>query len=353
MNNEYSDSILTIDLAAIAENYKILQKQAPNSEAAAVVKANAYGLGVEKIAPVLWDAGCRKFFVANLDEAVQLRSVLPEAFVAVFHGIRKGQGSIFKDKNLVPVLNSPEQIEVWQKSNKGGNCILHFDTGMTRLGLSERDAENFDFSQLNIEYVMSHLACADDKGHELNREQLNKIIKINRIFPKIKVSLCNSYGAFLGGEYHFDLIRPGMALYGVNPVPERNNPMKSVVKVIAKILQIHKIDSNRAVGYGASYNLKTGVVTATIPVGYADGYLRYLGNKGFCAIDGVKVPVIGRVSMDLITLDVTKISGIKAGDEVEIIGDTIKVDDVAEKAATIGYEILTSLGQRYKRIYVK
>lgn len=348
MTNPYADSTLKISLSAIADNYRLLNKTGGKS--AAVVKANAYGLGVEKVAPAIAKAGCSDFFVANLDEAIELRGILPKSAIYVFHGIHKGQEKIFREYKLIPVLNSMEQVKLCTAGKLSG--VLHFDTGMNRLGMSQKDAEYIaENVRLDIKYIMSHLACADVKGDPKNKEQLAAIKKISQLFPKIPVSFANSSGIFLGNGYHFDMVRPGSALYGVNPKPWTKNPMKPVVLLSGKILQIREIDTAQTVGYGASCKLPAGSKIAVLPVGYADGYLRSLGNKAFCAIGGKKVPLVGRVSMDLITIDVSKIKDIKAGSEVELIGNNMPVDDVAEKAGTIGYEILTSLGSRYKRVY--
>jgi alanine racemase len=353
--NKFADSILTINLSAIANNYKLLQ--ARGAEAAAVVKANAYGLGVEPVALALKKSGCTKFFVANLDEAINLRSILADEFIGVFHGVRAGQAVEFSQYDLTPVLNDIQQVKLWQqhaeKQQKKLPAVIHFDTGMNRLGLSQNDiklaadaAKSFD-----LKYIMSHLACADIAEHPQNHEQLAKLQLITSEFPGIRTSFANSSGIFLGDGYLFDLTRPGSALYGVNPVSAQPNPMLPVVKLTSKILQIRVIDSSQSVGYGASCMLPVGAKIATVPVGYADGYLRYLSNKGFCAINGQKVPIVGRISMDLITLDVSGIEHLEVGAEVEIIGETIKVDDLAAWADTIGYEILTSLGDRYLRVY--
>ncbi len=399
---KHADTTLNINLSAIADNYQKLCAKFKGGEVAAVVKADAYGLGVSKVLPSLKKAGCTKFFVANLDEALAVLSSLPrvrgrvgvgaESLCAspppnlppqavggtkgllpqavggsrggecfVFHGIRKGQEKIFRENKLIPCLNSKEQFEIWSKYAKKIGvrlpAVLHIDTGMNRLGVSYGEfaefAENADFTMLDIKYVMSHLASADEKDSSKNPEQLERMRKVQAVFPKVPVSFVNSYGVFLGKEYHFDLARPGMALYGANPTPDCKNPMKNVVGLNAKILQIRSLQKFESVGYGATIRMKKGSRIATIPVGYADGYLRSLSNKGFCYFEKHKIPLVGRVSMDLIMLDVTNIpeNKIKVGDEIEIIGNNVSVDDVANCAGTISYEVLTSLGQRYKRVY--
>ena len=336
--NNYADSILTINLSAIKDNYMHLKSRLNESDSrtklASVVKANAYGLGAINIAPILKEAGCEDFFVANLDEAISLRKIIDTANIYVFHGIQKNQENIFVENNITPVINNLHQLNIWQNATKKRNerlkTILHFDSGMNRLGMSLEDAQKIIeqkiTNDLDIKYIMSHLACADEKEHKQNQEQLDYFKQICRLLPKIKASFANSSGIFLGRDYHFDMARSGCALYGVNPTPALENPMKQVISLRSRILDIHVIDSRRAVGYGAACILPKGSKIATLPIGYADGFLRSLSNKGFCFVSGRKVPIIGRVSMDLITIDVSGVENINIGDEVEIIGDNILLD---------------------------
>lgn len=355
MSFSYADTILEISLSALAENYRLLNQKSGSAQCGAVVKANAYALGVEKIAPVLWEEGCRLFYVAMLDEAVQLRQLVPEAEIYVFHGIHQGQGEVFIEHRLSPVLNTSEQIEYWRTLNKpqSVSSAIHVDTGMNRLGITlkqwQRLASNIE--GLNVAWLMSHLACADT-DHPLNKVQIERFTLASSYAPQLKCSLANSYGVFKGGAYHFDGVRPGCALYGVNPTPHAENPMKQVVTLKSKILQIRLIDTAQTVGYGATCMVPAGSRLAILPLGYADGYLRYLGNQGYCVYEGQHLPVVGRVSMDLIAVDISKINGVLSeGDALEILGKNVTVDDVADKADTIGYEILTSLGHRYRRTY--
>jgi alanine racemase len=357
--NKFSDSTLTINLSAIANNYALLRDRASGSKTAAVVKAGAYGLGVDKVAPALFTAGCRDFFVANLDEAIELRKILPDVFIGVFHGVSAAQEEEFVEYGLTPVLNSIYQVKLWKqhadKQFKKLDCMIHIDTGMNRLGMSFSDAESAAemFGSFNVKFIMSHLASADTPDDIKNIKQLEKISLIKRRFPQIPISFANSSGVFIGDDYLFDMVRPGSAIYGVNPTPYAKNPMLPVIKLTSRILQIRVIDTAETVGYGASCRLPAGSKIATLPIGYADGYIRSLGNKGYCAIDGQLVPIVGRVSMDLITVDVTSIKErkLQIGNEVELIGKTIKIDDLAGWAGTIGYEILTGLGSRYLRHY--
>ncbi len=347
MTSQYSDSTLYINLAAVRDNYLLLKSKAKGAETAAVVKANGYGLGVKEIAGTLKKAGCKKFFVATLDEALELKDSCfrrnDGVEILAFNGIRKGQEKIFCENKIIPVLNTLEEAKLWGKNGNNLPACLHVDTGMNRLGLGLKEAENFE-SKINIKYLMSHLACADQPDHPKNAEQLKAFRNIEKFFPNAKKSLANSAGIVLGKGYHFDLVRPGIALYaGAN----------TVVTLKAKIIQIRKIDRPTTVGYGATANVAKGTIIATLPVGYADGYLRVLGNTGHCFIGGVKVPVIGRVSMDLLTLDVTKVKNPHVGMEVELIGKHLSVDEIAGQAETISYEILTRLGSRFDRIYLE
>lgn len=359
MKNQYASSKLTVNLKAVRENYHILKSKCnPTCNVSAVVKADAYGLGAEEVATALTQEGCNSFFVAHLDEAIQLRRVLPHITIYVFHGVLPGQEEAFAEYKIIPVLNSLYQVNLWQqhalKKQKKIPCILHFDTGMNRLGLRIGEIERIADKNFDIKYIMSHLACADDKSNPVNFDQLQELKQISLNFEGIKLSIANSGGVFLGEDYHLGMVRPGMAIYGVNPIGNFPNPMNNVVTLTSEILQIHNIEKDGAVGYGGDYKVNKGKRIATISIGYADGYLRSLSNKGICAIDGIIVPIVGRVSMDLVTLDVTEIpeKKLQEASEVELIGKNIPVDVVAEKAGTIGYEVLTSLGSRYRREYI-
>lgn len=364
MKNQYSTTILTVDLAAIRENYRILQKICgSNCKISGVVKANAYGLGIEPVAKTLAGEGCDEFFVANLDEALTLRKILPDITIFVLHGIMPGEEEAFEYNKITPVLNSIQHINLLlQRSVLIGYklpCAIHFNTGMNRLGFDSISGKKFlldnDIIQkLDVKYITSHLACSDEANNPMNKQQLVEFQNITKDFEGERLSFANSGAVFLGNEYHFNMARCGLALYGGNPNNSSINPMKNVVKLTSKMLQIHQIDRDGTVGYGASHKVTAGTKTATIAIGYADGYLRSLSNSGICAVDGIIVPIIGRVSMDLVILDVTNVpdSKLEVGREVELIGENIPVETVALKAGTISYEILTSLGPRYKRVYI-
>lgn len=361
-----SQSVLTVDLAAIAGNYRDLKSRVASSGAscAAVIKADAYGLGATKVAPVLAAAGCNAFYVAQLGEAVAVRAALPKdcgADIFVLSGLFPGEAKVFRDRNLTPVLNDLGQIELWSKeAQKTGTtlgAVVHFDTGMSRLGLSPDETDRLAaatgrLSRLAIRHWLSHLACADEPDHPLNREQLTRIKAIAGRLPKAPVSFANSSGIFLGPEYHFDQCRPGCALYGINPLPGQPNPMRQVARLDAKVLQIRTIDRPQSVGYGATHRATGPTRVATIAVGYADGWLRSLSSRGFAIYNGVKVPFLGRVSMDLITIDATAVPQLQPGGFVELMGETLTSDHVADIAGTIGYEVLTRLGGRFHRRYI-
>ncbi len=353
---------LIIDLDAVIRNYRLLRAKAPNAACAAVVKADAYGLGAAHVAPALAAAGCKIFFVAHLGEALDLRPRLPGATICVFNGFSPGAEGEFIENDLVPVLNSLEAARSWTKAAKTAGrlpALLHTDTGMSRLGLDERELGRIAddpglLSGLDISWFMSHLAVADEPNHPLNSRQLECFGAARARLPAMKASLANSSGIFLGSSFHFDLLRPGAALYGVNPIPVQPNPMEPVVSLQAPILQLREIDSPRSVGYGATHSVTKQTKIATIAVGYADGYLRSLSNRGRCYVGRHELPVIGRVSMDLLTLDASALPAklARPGTMIEVISKQHPVDAVAEDAGTIAYEILTGLGARYTRSYL-
>lgn len=356
-------TILTIDLDAVVANYRLLSQSAAGAECAGVVKADGYGLGAVPVVRALVAAGCKIFFVAHLGEALAIRAAAPRATIAVLNGAAPGAEAEFAEHGLLAVLNSLEAVAAWtaQGSEDGTRlpAILHIDTGMSRLGLSDTELDRVAddptlLDGIDIKWLMSHLAVAEEPDHPLNAEQHARFEAARRRLPAAPASLANSSGIFLGADYHYDLVRPGAALYGVNPQPSAANAMKHAVRLEAPILQVRSIDSPRTVGYGATHKVTGATKIATIPVGYADGYLRSLSSRGHGFLGDCKVPLVGRVSMDLITLDVTGVPDAVAhpGAMVEMISERYPVDAIAADASTIGYEILTSLGARYARRYV-
>ena len=350
-------AVLEIDLGAVVGNWRLLAGKAAPAQCAAVVKADGYGLGAAPVGTVLHKAGCRLFFVASLDEGITLRTTLgagPE--IAILNGPLPDTAAEFGGHDLIPVLNDPGQIEEWTKASpKGATAILHIDTGMSRLGLSGREFEALMAEPPAIAWraVMSHLACADEAYHALNETQRSRFAEVRSRLPEVPASLVASSGVFLGSEYHFDLVRPGAALYGVNPQPGTPNPMRPVVRLTAKILQIREIDGGESVGYGAVHVMVGPGRLATVAVGYADGWLRSFSHRGCGRIAGQRVPLVGRVSMDLASFDVTAVDPalLRPGATIELLGDDYGVDEAAADAGTIGYEILTGLGHRYHRVY--
>jgi alanine racemase len=356
-------AVLTIDLDTVAQNYRDLCARAGRARVAGVVKADAYGLGMGRVAPVLAAAGCQTFFVAHLDEAIQLRQRLPDVEIAALNGLMPGTEEHYRAYGVMPVLNDPGQIEAWRREGAAHGALpamLHVDTGMARLGLTARDVEwlaedRSRLAGLKLAYVMSHLACADEPGHPLNEAQLAAFQRaLQRLAIAAPVSLANSAGIFLGPNYHFDLVRPGIAVYGGRPVMGQPNPMRACVRLEARILQVRSVDRPMTVGYGATHKVMPGAKLATISVGYADGFLRAQSNRGSAMVGGTRAPMVGRVSMDLIVLDVSAApeAALAPGQLVDLIGPERTVDDVADAAGTISYEILTDLGRRYHRRYV-
>lgn len=349
---------LVVDVAAIVANWRRLAARASPAETAAVVKADAYGLGVDPVARGLAAAGCRTFFVARLDEGIGLRALLADARIFVLDGVGPGEADTFLEHALVPVLNHPAQLGRWRRRaerlGRPLDAALHLDTGMTRLGFPPTEAESLDLDELaglRLVLVMSHMACADEPDHPLNVRQLERFRRLRGRFPAVPASLAASSAIFLGKDWHFELVRPGVALYGVNPVPGRPNPMRPVVTLRAPVLQVQEIREPCTVGYGATRELRPGTRVATLAVGYADGILRAASNRGRAVFEGLELPFLGRVSMDLLTVDASGVpeGRIGEGAMVEVISGPDGVDRLAEAAGTIGYEVLTRLGRRCER----
>lgn len=352
--------ILTIDLPAIQENYRLITRQlGPACRAAAMVKADAYGLSAAMVAPALERAGCTLFFVASLQEALSLRHHTQQP-IAVLHGCGPDEKAAFTQSSFIPVLNTLEQVALWDADD--GPFFLHIDTGMNRLGLSIEDVPAFLQTGKKPDVVMSHFACADEPNHPNTEAQYESFRSIIDLFHAADqqplFSLANSAGIFCDTRYHYDLVRPGMGLYGLNPTPAQPNPMQPIVSLKTPIIQIRHAYQGETVGYGADYTLPHDSVLATLPLGYADGFHRAGRHARFywTAPDGAvyPCPIVGRVSMDLIVVDIGHITMNKPeiSDYLEIIGPSQSVDDLAKSWHTIGYEILTSFGKRYQKIYI-
>jgi alanine racemase len=359
--------LLTIDLAAIEANWRTLASHTLPIECAAVVKADAYGCGLDPVTTRLAKAGCKTFFVANLAEGTRVRAIARDAVIYVLNGVQPHTAQAFADAQLRPVINGPAELAEWDAfvaaSGWRGGAALHVDTGMNRLGLSPDEAvavsarvqtENHGFTLL-----MSHLACAETPSNPMNDRQIRMFRELRILFRGVSSSLANSSGIFLGsGTVHCDLVRPGMALYGCNPTPGKSNPMKPVVELKGRILQVREVKRGDTVGYGGTFTAQRASRIAIVAVGYADGFLRSAAadrNKPAAQVfvAGKRCPLAGRVSMDLIAIDVTDVPDGRArrGDFATLIGGDLGIDELATSLGTIGYEVLTRLGHRFHRVY--
>jgi alanine racemase len=348
---------LRIDLGALAANYRALQRIAGPSEVAGVVKANAYGLGVGAVANCLAAAGCHSFFVSTLAEGLELRALEPGVRVFVLEGTA-GEPGLCRVAGLVPVLNTVAEVREWVAAGGAAPAALQLDTGMARAGLDAGGvaalaADPQLLAALGPALVMTHLACADEPHHPLNRLQIERFAALRAALPPAPTSIGNSAGTLLGPEFRGDLVRPGIALYGGRPLAAGANPMREVVRLEARVLQLREVAAGTTVGYGAGWVAPAAARIATIGAGYADGYPRALGNRGYAFAAGQRLPVVGRVSMDLTTLDVASlpVGALGVGDYVDLLGGGVPLEDAAERAGTISYEILARLSTRLARVY--
>jgi alanine racemase len=358
--------ILEIDLDALAGNYRRLTEVAAGAEVAPAVKADAYGLGLEPVARTLAAAGARRFFVASLTEGLALRRLLPDAACLVLNGPLPGEERDYIAERLVPVLNTLEQVALWTAAARAAGrplpAALHLDSGINRLGLTPAEsarlaAEPGLLEGLAVELVMSHLACSDDAAHAGNAAQLQAFRRAADALPgpvaRAPRSLAASCGIFLGEPYRLQLVRPGYALYGGNPTPGRPNPMRPVVRLQARVLQSRRVDPPAGVGYGATHRVERPARLVTLAIGYADGLFRALSNRGRLVIDGQALPIVGRISMDLTVVDASALPAerLPPGGFAEILGPGQDIDALAAAAGTVGYEVLTALGRRHRRVY--
>jgi len=360
---------LAVDLGALRRNYARLREKAAPAECAAVVKGIGYGVGAIEAAQALNAEGCRTFFVATLGEAdsLALSGTLTDSTIYVLDGLIPGSAGDFAALGVRPVLSGLAEIDEWaafcEARAETLPAALHVDTGMNRLGLKAaeqqvlRDAPE-RLAGVNITMLMTHLACADEPDHPKNAQQRDRFTDFAAALPALPLSLANSAGIFLGPDYHFDLVRPGIALYGGNPFARLQNPMEPVVSLYGRILQIGEAGAGDTVGYGAMRELKRPTRYATVAVGYADGYFRSLSSSdahdgAVASLDGATLPILGRVSMDLIVFDVTDLPEGRArrGGFVELIGPQFNVDAMGKQAGSFAYEVLTRLGPRFQRIY--
>lgn len=365
-SEEEAGGVLSVDLAALAANYRALKKRAGTAHCAAVVKGDAYGIGLKPSVQALTLAGATTFFVALLNEARQLRAVCPTAQIYVLNGLAPGMAGEYRTLRVEPVLGSWPEIEEWDQfahtAPGDSGAAIHIDTGMRRHGISPEDATTLAGRIQTLRFkpslVMSHLACADEPKHPMNAKQISDFRRLRLLFPEVPASLANSAGLLALKESHFELVRPGISLYGGRAVMDAENPMQPVVRLDLRIIQVRHAAAGETVGYGAGEALKRDSRIAVLAGGYADGIPRAAGSSDKRAgaevvIGGRRCPLVGRISMDLIAVDVTDLpeSDVKRGDPATLLGEGISVDDLAAHAGTIGYEILTGLGHRYSRLY--
>ena len=363
-------AVLTIDLGALAANWRLLRDAAGSAECGAAVKADAYGIGAAQAARTLHAAGCRTFFVAHLAEGRIVRTAAPDAVVYVLNGLLPGSAPLYRDGDLRPVLGSRDELAEWaafcRSEGTRRPAAIHVDTGMNRLGLRPREVAWLAQSGLLDEFtpalLMTHLVAAEEPGAAINAAQIARFAEARAMLPDLPASFCNSSGIFLAGAPKAELVRPGYALYGGNPVPGRPNPMRPVVRLEAPIVQLREVDRGETVGYGSSWTARGPRRIATLSIGYADGYPRAAsladgaadGTGGAAIVAGHLCPFAGRVSMDLIGIDVSAVppDAVARGDLVTLIGEALDLDEVARRAGTNGYEILTRLGHRFERRYL-
>ncbi len=364
---DLAGAVLTIDLQALQENWRLLAKRAAPAECGAAVKGDAYGLGIAPVAPTLWTAGCRSFFVAKPKEGEELRKLLPEAIIYVLDGLASGQAEFYAKLNLTPALVSSAEAREWAAFGRVYGrklpCALHVDTGINRLGFSIAGfsallEDTATVNGLNVALLMSHLACADEPAHPLNAKQRDAFAQVRQKLPGVHASLANSSGIFLGTDYVHDLVRPGIALYGGNPTPATPNSMRAVAHLEGTVIQVRDVREGETVGYGATWKANRPSRIAVLGAGYRDGVPRSLSSSGHSGpaqvyAGGRRCPIIGRISMDMMAIDITDLPplSVARGARAEIFGKHIAIDEAASWAGTISYELLTRLGSRYARLY--
>jgi len=333
---------LSVDHSAIVENWRFFKKAAPSAAVSAVVKADSYGLGAIAASRALAQAGARVFFTATSPEALIVRKALGEGpQIFVLNGVATDDADALQSAKLTPVLNSIAQIKLWDAR---GPAALHIDTGMNRLGLGPEELvpAMSALKGTTLALVMSHLACASDVKHEKNAVQLKRFVDAATLFPKAPLSLASTGGILIGPDYHFDLVRPGIGLYGSGGLDADNPALSVAAKIEAPILQVRDVEAGETFGYGGTFAAAKKMRTATVALGYADGYLRSLSGRGYGFFAGAKRPLLGRVSMDLVILDVTGCAEAQAGAMVEFLGPNAPLDEVAALSNTAPYEILTT-----------
>jgi alanine racemase len=358
--------LLTIDLDAIVTNWRKLEKASVPAECGAAVKADAYGCGIDRVVPALAEAGCKTFFVATIDEARAARAGAPDAAIYVLNGLSPNSGDALAAIKAQPVIGDLNELAEWdmfcRRTGWTGGAGIHVDTGMSRLGLSIAEAQSLapriNSGNHGFTLVISHLACAEQLQNSMNAKQVGAFREVSHLFTGITSSLANSSGIYLGPSFLFDMVRPGAAIYGVNPTPEAANPMLPVVELKARVIQTRDVPRGDTVGYGATWTARRPTRLAIIASGYADGYFRAAGsNDGTrgaeVVIAGQRCPIAGRISMDLIAADITDLpaNAARRGHMATLIGEGVTIDELARHFGTIAYEVLTGLGRRYTRDY--
>lgn len=355
--------VLQVDTKKILQNYKTLQSLLPQTKCGAVLKADAYGFGMNALAPLLKDQGCEHFFLAHIEEGIDLRKALPAEKIYIFSGLLPNTEADFIAHNLIPVLNDFRSLKAWEKAAKEQErklpCVLHFDTGMHRNGFDSQDLSLFldsldSLNALDVHFTMSHLACSNERENSFNQHQHNLFESLRSRLPSFKSSLADTGGIFLGPSFHYDIARPGKGLFGLFETPKNTPPLLQCLKLYGRILQIRAGKKGESIGYGGSFVLSRPSRLATIGVGFADGYNRQLSNKGHMEIQGFKAPIVGRISMDYTVIDITDIpeSLVFPGGWAELINDTLTLDSLGHCAHTISREISTCLGNRFHCIHV-
>ena len=357
MNEQHVSGRVTIDLGALQANYKTLAAQAPKAETGAAIKADAYGLGLAPCAKALWEVGCRSYFVARPLEGEELRAVLPDATIYVLDGLYSGQAAYYLKHQLIPSLISLGEAQEWARNGEGAPCALHVDSGINRLGFSHDELLALVAQQwpLKIVLLMSHLASSEEPDNPFNEEQRQRFAKARAKLPNVRASFANSSGHYLGEGFTNNLTRAGVALYGGNPLPGKPNPMKPVVTLEARVLQVRDVPMGEATGYNSTWRAMRDSKIALLGAGYRDGIPRRMssifGGKAQVFLNGQRCPIVGRVSMDMVAVDVTDYPA-KRGDWAEFFGPNISLDAAATSAGTISWELLTHLGNRYARHYI-
>ena len=344
-----------VHLQNIVANWRTIASLVPESEAGAVVKANAYGHGVAPVARALHEAGCRTFFIAYVEEGAELRAAIgEEASILAFNGAEPADADLIRANRITPVLNALPAIKNWLELPDAPDYAVHIDTGMNRLGVRMKDVA--ELAALTASrppvHAMSHLVDSDDRSRAINGQQLVRFQQAASHFPQARKSFANTGGCFMGQEYGFDIVRPGIGLYGGGPPLPEGVSLRPGMTLEAPILTVQSVQPGETVGYGATHTFNTARTLATVALGYGDGFLRAAGNKGTASLNGIACPIVGRVSMDLITVDVTQAADLaKPGAFAQFIGAEVLLEEQARRAGTVGYEIVTGLGHRVRRIY--